>query len=210
MDHRGEAAGRRLEETRALVFRAKEGCGEAFDELFARYYERIRTVVRLRMGPELRRSMESDDILQSAFGEAFRELREFRYRSEGAFLHWLVTMVTNIIRDHGRRLKAVKRRAPGPPLQGTRAEQALEGVAAGEPTPCESASRREAEERLFRALELMEEAPRNVLCLHRFEGLSRPEMAEILGCSVDAVRMRILRAERALMEAYVRLDGESP
>ena len=37
-----------------LVHRAQNGDGEALDRLIGRYYERVRRIVRLRLGPRLR------------------------------------------------------------------------------------------------------------------------------------------------------------
>ena len=48
-----------LGRSRALLARAQGGDGEALNELVARYYDRLRRIVRIRLGSEARRMVES-------------------------------------------------------------------------------------------------------------------------------------------------------
>ena len=50
-----------------LVRSAQEGDSDALNLLFERYYERVRRVVRMRLGRKLRQEMDSGDILQETF-----------------------------------------------------------------------------------------------------------------------------------------------
>ena len=50
-----------------LVRSAQNGDGGALNLLFERYYERVRRVVRMRLGNKLRQEMDSGDILQETF-----------------------------------------------------------------------------------------------------------------------------------------------
>ena len=51
-----------LTQTMDLVLHAKKGDDQAFNRLFARYYDRIRSVVRVRMGARLRKQGPSQII----------------------------------------------------------------------------------------------------------------------------------------------------
>ncbi len=53
-----------------LVHLAQAGDQNALNELFDRYYERVRSIVRLRLGKKLRLATESGDILQDTFAVA--------------------------------------------------------------------------------------------------------------------------------------------
>ena len=53
-----------------LVRRAQAGERPALERLFERYYDRVRRIVRARLGPELRLRVESVDILQETFTAA--------------------------------------------------------------------------------------------------------------------------------------------
>jgi RNA polymerase sigma-70 factor (ECF subfamily) len=75
-----------------LVLRAQEGDREALNRLFSRYYERVRRVVRLRLGAKLRESMESGDILQDTFCQAVRSFQNFEMREESSLINWLARL----------------------------------------------------------------------------------------------------------------------
>ena len=47
-----------------------------------------------------------------------------------------------------------------------------------------------------------------VLVLSRFQNLKYDEIAEILGCEVGAVKVRVYRATKELSEIYFELAGE--
>ena len=72
-----------------LVHRAQGGDGGALERLFERYYARVRRIVRLRMGRDLRRSVDSGDILQDTFIAAVRSFETFEVRDEASLINWL-------------------------------------------------------------------------------------------------------------------------
>ena len=72
-----------------LVREAQNGHGEARDELFQRYSDRVLGIVRARIGPKLRRNVESGDIAQEALIEALTSLDRFETRGESSLIRWL-------------------------------------------------------------------------------------------------------------------------
>ena len=60
--------------TRSLIDRARKGEKEAIEELFARIYPDLLQAVRFRLGPTLRDRLDSLDIAQSVYLEAYRDL----------------------------------------------------------------------------------------------------------------------------------------
>lgn len=72
-----------------LVLKAQEGDSQALNRLFERYYERVRRIVRLRLGSKLRESIESGDILQETFIAAVRSFENFEMREEASLINWL-------------------------------------------------------------------------------------------------------------------------
>lgn len=72
-----------------LLRRAQDGDGGAVDQLFGRYYERVRRIVRMRIGPVLRRRIDSGDILQETFIAAVGSFDRFEVRDEASFISWL-------------------------------------------------------------------------------------------------------------------------
>ena len=67
-------------ETRNLIDRARKGEREAIEELFARIYPDLLQAVRFRLGPTLRERLDSLDIAQSVYLEAYRDLGDFNGR----------------------------------------------------------------------------------------------------------------------------------
>ena len=72
-----------------LVLRAQEGDQGALNRLCERYYDRVRRIVRLRLGARLRETVDSGDILQETFMAAVRSLESFEMREEASLINWL-------------------------------------------------------------------------------------------------------------------------
>jgi len=98
-----------LRRTHQLVTLAQGGDDSALNQLCGIYAERVRRIVRFRMGPELRSQLESMDLVQEALIEAVKDIGDFTYRSHGDFLNWLSSIVENTIRDYVDRVHAAKR-----------------------------------------------------------------------------------------------------
>ena len=88
------------QKTQELVTLAKGGNEPALEQLCRVYGERVRRIIRLRMGKELRSRLESMDMVQDVLMCALRDLGDFTYISEGDFLRWLWTIAENRIRDN--------------------------------------------------------------------------------------------------------------
>ena len=97
------------QKTQELVVLAKGGDNSAQDRLCRIYGERVRRIVRLRMGTELRSKLDSMDLVQDALMCALRDLGDFTYENEGDFLHWLTKIAENRLRDNIDKLHADKR-----------------------------------------------------------------------------------------------------
>ena len=75
-----------------LVLRAQEGDQAALNRLCERYYDRVRRIVRLRLGARLRETIDSGDILQETFLAAVRSLDSFEMREEASLINWLAKL----------------------------------------------------------------------------------------------------------------------
>jgi RNA polymerase sigma-70 factor, ECF subfamily len=60
------------------------------------------------------------------------------------------------------------------------------------------------------ALRALDEQDREVLMLTGWEGLDAAETGHVLGCSAGAVRVRLHRARRRLVQKIAELSGEGP
>jgi RNA polymerase sigma-70 factor (ECF subfamily) len=168
----------------------------AFNELFDRY-----AAVLLRvLSRGLRRREEAEDLVQQTFLQLHRARLDFR---PGAPLRpWLFTIALNLRREHFRRLQ----RRPEAPLD-------LEGPA----QPAVDAlghARADAAQTLRVALSQLPPDQAEVIALHWFGGFSFPEIAETVGASLSAVKVRAHRGYVAMREFLERepkpSSGNSP
>ena len=113
-----EMAGRVTEE---MVARIQAGEHDVWNDLYKHYRDALLLTVRCRLGPRLRARLDSEDILQSVFGDALRELDRFEWRGEGSLRHFLGTLVTHKVRNHVRKLETKKRKGEVPLTGGIEA-----------------------------------------------------------------------------------------
>jgi len=196
-----------IDKTRHLVALAKDGDESALDRLCRIYSERVRWVVRLRMGGEMRSKLESMDLVQDALIYAVRDLGKFTYKNEGDFLLWLSRIVENRLRDNLDKLHANKRDIHKEvrldsykPATGKSFAGAVGPV--DYTTPSAIMSKREDLARLALAIDALKPEYRKVIVLTKIEGLSYKEIADQIGKSPDAVRMLVSRAIAVLSGAF--------
>jgi len=192
------------DQTAALVARAKAGDTEALNQLFQRYHQLLLAAARRNIGPKLRLKEEPDDLAQTTFREATRDIVHYEYRGESSLVRWLMQILQNKIRDKAEFYSAGKRD------QGR--ERALESspTSAGDDAPAYDppakdlsvtmqVQRVENYEHLRKALDELSPEHREAITLVVFQGLSLREAGERLGGRTeDAVRMLLRRAEARL------------
>jgi len=197
--------------TQQLVSRAKAGSCEAVEELCRRYQQRVLAAVRLRLGKGLRRKLESGDVAQEAMMDAFRGIKAFDFRTEGAFLKYVNKIVENRIRDAAQYWNAQRRdvgrehalNAPERDQDGSDRFDGLKDDAVV--SPSRVVSLREDLAQLEEAMDLLgqnEQEQQELLIAVKLEGRTYPELSDELGISVDAVRMRVRRAMESLIKLF--------
>jgi RNA polymerase sigma-70 factor (ECF subfamily) len=195
------------QKTQQLVALAKAGDDDALNRLCRVYGERVRRIVRLRMGRELRVKLDSMDLVQDALLNALRGFGDFTYENEGDFLRWLSRIAQNALGHHVEKLQADKR--------DIRREVRLDeckpttgGGLAGTPgpvdvtTPSVIMARKEELDKLEEAIDELKPEHKKVIVLAKIEGLSYKEIGKRLGKSADAVGMLLSRAMVGLTIAY--------
>jgi len=193
--------------TQQLVTLAKQGDRSALDQLCVVYGERIRRVIRLRMGKELRSRLESMDMVQDVLMCALRDLGDFTYISEGDFMRWLWKIAENRIRDNLDKLHADKRDIRKEiPLEDDASDSRNDRTRIFEParntTPSVIMSQREELDKLEKAVDKLKPEYRKVIILAKIEGLSYKEIGDRLGKSADAAGHLLLRAMVALTDTF--------
>ena len=177
----------------ALVERTLAGDRGAFEALVRRHQRLVFRVV----GSFLRNRADVEEVAQEVFLRAFQALPG--YRAGAPFAPWVARIATRASYDRLRR----RRRASEvgwedlPPAQ----QEAARRLAAGADAEDRAAARDLAE----RALAGLRPKDRQVLILADAQGFTAAEVAETLGCSSLAVRVRLHRARRAMARVAERL-----
>ncbi|UCG59146.1 MAG: sigma-70 family RNA polymerase sigma factor [Phycisphaerales bacterium] len=193
--------------TQQLVALAKGGDESALDQLCRVYAERVRWMVRLRMGKELRRRLDSMDVVQDVLIHAVGGITDFTYDNEGDFVRWLSKIVENALRDNWERFHAEKRDIRKEiPLGngGRRSGSGPSGVPGpvGTTTPSVILSRKEDLARLEKAIDALKPEYKEVIVLTKIEGLGYQQIADRVDKSSEAVRKLVSRAMTALISAF--------
>ena len=195
------------QKTQELVVLAKGGDNSAQDRLCRVYGEKVRRIVRLRMGAKLRSKLESMDLVQDALMCALRDLGDFTYRNEGDFLRWLTKIAENRLRDNIDKLHTEKRDVRREIRLDDRERTTGEGfVGTAGPieatTPSVILSRKEDLDKLEKAMDTLRPEYREVIMLAKIEELSYSQIGDRLGKSIGAVKMLVSRAKMALVTAF--------
>jgi len=196
-----------IHKTQHLVALAKEGDEAAINQLCNVYGERVRRMIRLRLDRKFRPKLDSVDVVQDALILALDGLKDFTYKNEGDFLRWLSKIAENRLRDIFDKYQAEKRDVHKEiPLKKEGRSTEGGSIGAAGPmrttTPSIIACRKEAMDRLEKALDTLKPEYKEVIVLKKIEGLSHAEIAEKLGKNSGAVRMQLARAIAALTMTY--------
>jgi RNA polymerase sigma-70 factor (ECF subfamily) len=171
----------------ALLDSARAGDRAALDELLSKYERRI-----FRFGMSMCRDEEdAKDVAQETLVAFARGVGEFRGAS--SLSTWLFTVARRFCIKRRRKAKHA-------PTEMTTLAVDAERVPAAERLPDEVVADRELARALADAIATLDMKYREVLLLRDVEGLSAPEVAEVLGISVDAVKSRLHRARASVRE----------
>jgi len=192
-----------------LVRRAQVGDAAALNLLFARYYPRVRRIVRARLGAALRTELDSGDAVQETFLAAVQGFDRFEMRDEGALVHWLATLAERRLRNAAR-LHGTAKRDAGRVLALAELQRALaSGEITLEPagsdlTPGVLAAQGEEEAIVEEELAELPEPARELLLLRNVAGASWETVAQRCGCRTERAA-RVAHA-KALLELGLRVS----
>ena len=154
------------------------GDRDAFGVLIHRYSDPLyRHAMGMTGSPDV-----AEDILQQSFIKAYNHLGEVR----GRFDAWLFRIVANGCKDW---LKNIRR---------THVSYEEDDQPSSYATPDEDLDRTELRQDLDRALAKLNASLREAFVMKHVEGRSYEEMADLLGTTVGALKMRVHRARESL------------
>ena len=182
-------------ETRNLLDAARQGEREAIEKLFARLYPELLQAVRFRLGSKLRDRLDSLDVAQSVYLEAYRDLDAFK--GKGSFRGWLLKILENKIRDLADFHRAQKR--------DIRRDAALNGIDVAHQassTPSRQLMADETRSALEKAMDALSDEHRDVIIFHHYLDMSWQAVGEQMDRSESAAKMLFQRAIGKLKGLY--------
>jgi RNA polymerase sigma-70 factor, ECF subfamily len=174
-----------------LLAAARQGDTAALETLLVRYQPHL-----YRFGLRMCGNVEdAGDVAQESLISMARSVRGFR--GDASVSSWLYTIARRFCIKKRRRSKFAPAREESldEPTTDVARHLADPGL-----NPERAATNRELATALTRAIDALETSQREVLVLRDVEGLSAPEVARVLGMSVEAVKSRLHRARVAVRE----------
>jgi RNA polymerase sigma-70 factor (ECF subfamily) len=166
------------------------------EKLHREHGDRIRGYLARLVGPA-----DAEDLEQDVYEKAQRAIGTFR--GDSRVLTWLYRVATNVaidrLRSAGRRAELERDDAEADPLggvatAGATSERSLDG----------EVDRQRMRDCIMRVVEQLPPSQRAVILLGELRGLSDRELADALGITLGAAKIRLHRARRALKVALER------
>jgi RNA polymerase sigma factor (sigma-70 family) len=179
-----------------LIAAARNGDDSAFEQLYARYYDRINAFIRGR----IRDHGRAEDIAQEVFMSALRRLRTSEQSI--SFRPWIYEIAKNACIDEFRRGKRAREVSLDAEDELTGGPRALRAVT---PTPPVALEGKQRLDDLRGAFGGLSENHHRLLVLRELEGLCYDEIGRRTGMSRSMVESALFRARRKLTEEYEEL-----
>jgi RNA polymerase sigma-70 factor (ECF subfamily) len=178
-----------------LMDRVRKGDESAFEELVSRHYHSVYNLAKRF----LLDASNAEDVTQEVFLRVFRAAKT--YTAKAKFSTWLYTITKNLCFNELRKKRSVNILSIE--------DEMLPELPSVDYSPV---SRLEKEEIRARVLDAVRALPANLrvaVLLLKYHGLSYEEVAEILGCTVNAVKLRVHRAKDYLAKSIGYLSEET-
>jgi RNA polymerase sigma-70 factor (ECF subfamily) len=191
-----------------LMLRAKQGDDEAFTKLVSNYQDRLTTIFfHMTQNQEA-----AEDLAQDVFMRIYRA--RHGYEPTARFSTWLFRIANNLaVNSHRSKVKRKEVALPAgesTSMSGVRPEN-VELAEKSALMPTRQIDKHELQLVVQKAIEQLSERQRLTVLLHKFEGMSYADIAEIMEMSVPAVKSLLSRARdslRTALEPYMQLGKE--
>jgi RNA polymerase sigma-70 factor (ECF subfamily) len=167
----------------------RKGHIEAYGDLVRQYHKRV-------IGycfSMLSNHTDAEEAAQDIFVKVYQSLAKFK--GDSSFSTWLYRITANHCLDILRK----RNRRKNVSLESL-VEQEGSQIQKLFATPALADTQLENHQLAGKILSTLSEEHRNILTLREAEGLEYQEIAEVLGCSLDAVKGRLARARKQLRE----------
>lgn len=165
-----------------------------FDEVFAMYQPKI-----LHYLSNLQGEHDAEDLTQIVFLKVHDGLKDFR--GDAKLSTWIYRIATNVVADRAR--NASSKETPHPEeelLTAAEAKEATAWAAERAPDVDQALVRQEMNSCIRAIVDQLPEKSREVIVLSEFEGIKNAEIAEILGITLESVKIRLFRGRAKLKQ----------
>ncbi|MBI3189756.1 MAG: RNA polymerase sigma factor [Ignavibacteriales bacterium] len=145
------------------------------------------------------RQTSDRDLSEDFVQEVFLRIMKYRhtFRGEGEFLPWMYHIARNVQIDHARKWG-----------RETKYDEETHDQISDDPIPDDHVEQLQKVGMLQKALAKLSPEKREVLILSRYQEMKYSAIAELLGCTVEVVKVRVHRAMNDLRKYYFQLAGE--
>ncbi len=177
-----------------LVIAAMNGDLRAFDDLVVRY-QRQATAVSYRL---LNHREDALEVVQDAFLKAYDKLDSLS--DPRKFPGWLMRIVSNLSLNRRRRRALRKAASLEQQMQTDEGRAELNRPDPSVATPDQNASAKDVQRMIAEGLAELPEMQRQALILFSMQKMPQKQVAQILGCSVEAVKWHVFTARKKLKD----------
>ncbi len=185
-----------------LVFRVRSGQAGAFDELVRRYQRRA-SAVAYRL---LNNRDDTMEVSQEAFLRAYDKLDTLDKPER--FGPWLMRILSNLALNRRRSRSLRKMASLDAPHRGADGDGRADWTDppdANMPTPLAQVVGADMRELLARAIDALPEMQKQALIMFSLQKMPQKQVAEILDCSVEAVKWHVFTARKKLKDKLADL-----
>ena len=172
------------------MFLVKNGQVEQLSLLFQKYHVRLFNFFIGMTGDRA----ASEDLTQ----EVFLRILRFRqtFKGKGTFKSWMFQIARNVSIDYFRKQRKTDS-----------LDDRFHDIIVAESTPYDESVQDQETQILHQALDRLSFKHREVLMLARFQEMPLKEVADVLKCPVNTVKVRVHRAIKELGAIYSELTG---
>ncbi len=191
-----------------LMLEVRDGSAIAFEQLVARYQDRLVTVLDHLVGDR----DQAEDLAQEVFLRVYRS--RSRYQPGAKFATWLFTIANNAalnaLRSRARRREVNLVARDSGTFRGQPMDHMLQ--ASSGQMPARQFDKAELRDIIRLALESLNERQRMAVLLNKFEEMSYADIAQTMGLTLQAIKSLLARARvnlREVLAPYLE-EGRRP
>jgi len=190
----------------ALMLKFQQGDDSAFERLLERYHKQIINFIYRYIGDKT----EAEDLAQNVFLNVYRSAKTYIPKSK--FSTWIYVIARNMALNELRRRKNRRESSLEEAVSGENGDLPRQIANNSKPSASGALEKQDLINAVKRAIDSLPDNQKTAVILQRYDDFSYEEIAEVIGCSVSAVKSLLNRAKIALKEKlsfYIQEQNET-